>query len=369
MPQTHTRAPVDPVRTGFGLGFTLIELLVVIAIIAILIAILMPALGSARVAARKTATAAMLSDISNAAMQFSQDNAGRMPGYFEPRQIGRQTNEDRGMTTMENVMLDLNGQAAILGVAGPSGGGGGGGTIVSVGPQGGNKGLNINVDIAKIGTGDNVYYNPSAKNYVAQPKGQQVGQRGHTAPDGEPSLPDIIDAFGNPILAWVADPTAPQEIQGEADFALEFTEKSMRARYYWASNAGFLRSTNLGKGGKDQTDTATGSLLADPSNATQSLSAVLGNPNFPLPTDFSDTNIYPGATRGSFVLHSAGPDGVYFGIQDKGAKTLGVDGSTTQLEYKFDFFTSKGRHVDSNGKVTSLDLAKEFDDQFNASGN
>ncbi len=360
---TPANRSITPTRRS---AFSLIELLVVIAIIAILIAILMPALGGARVASKRTATAALLSDISNAAMQFSQDHAGRMPGYFEPRLMGMKSNEDRGMSAMENVMLDLNGQDAILGTAGPSGGGGGGASVITVGPQGGSKGINITVDVDKIGTGDNVYFNPSAKFYVAQEKGKQVGQRGHTAPDGEPQLPDVVDAFGNPILAWVEDPTAPVETTAPEDFALEALAPRTRAKFYWASNAAFLQSTNLGKGGKDQT---TQSLMGDAGKATETLSAVLGNPNFPLPTDFSDTNVYPGDARGAFILHSAGADGVYFSRNDKGAKALGVDGSNTPLEYKYDFFAGTKRHVDANGKVTSIDLAKEFDDLLNASGN
>jgi len=64
-------------------AFTLIELLVVIAIIAILAALLLPALGRAAEAARTTACANNLRQLSQAAATYSLDYRGRIPYFLE----------------------------------------------------------------------------------------------------------------------------------------------------------------------------------------------------------------------------------------------------------------------------------------------
>lgn len=358
-------ARMNAMRANPRAGFSLVELLVVIIIIAIVIAIIVPALDLARTAARQTATAALLNNVTNASMQFSQDNGGRLPGYFEPYEIGAASNEDRGLSAMENVMLDLNGQAAIVGTAGPSGGGGQSGNIVEVGPQAGAKGRNVLVDLDLIGTG-NTYFNPDSSNYVAQPNPSQVGRMGHAAPDDRTQLKDLVDAFSNPLLAWVEDPTAPKEVTAEEDFGRRYTSRGERAKFYWASNAAFLQSTAMGKSGKDQT---TQSLLADPREATTALAAALGNPSFPTPQNFDDGNVLPGAPRGRFMVQSAGADGVFLGMKDDGAKSFGI-ASPADFVYSLNFFRADGsRHTDSSGKATTLDLMGEFDDLMSTAGN
>ncbi|MEO0716752.1 MAG: prepilin-type N-terminal cleavage/methylation domain-containing protein, partial [Planctomycetota bacterium] len=88
-------------------AFTLIELLVVIAIIVVVISIVLPALAGARDVARKTATQQLIGNITNSVNIFSQDE-GRVPGYFTPTEMGDRANGNtRGMTAMQNAMLDL----------------------------------------------------------------------------------------------------------------------------------------------------------------------------------------------------------------------------------------------------------------------
>jgi prepilin-type N-terminal cleavage/methylation domain-containing protein len=206
------RRPVVAIARSARRGFSLIELLVVIAIIAILIAIIVPALSGARVIARKAATSALMNQVTTAAEQFSQDNAGVMPGYFLPTEMGSRANADQtrgGFTAMENVLLDLLGTNAIVGKAGLSGGGGGSPTIKLVGPFGnvGNSGkggnANVKVDMALLGTGDGVYM--AAGEDILRPADGQAGTTPHQ------QFPDLVDAFGNPLLAWVEDHTAPRD--------------------------------------------------------------------------------------------------------------------------------------------------------------
>ncbi len=348
-------------------GFSLIELLVVIAIIAILIAIIVPALSGARVIARKAATSALMNQVTTAAEQFSQDNAGIMPGYFLPTEMGSRANADAtrgGFTAMENVLLDLLGPNAIVGKAGLSGGGSSSPTIKLVGPFGnvGNSGkggnANVKVDMALLGTGDGVYL--TAGEDILRPAEGQAGTTPHQ------QFPDLVDSFGNPLLAWVEDHTAPRDPLRVEEFASE-DSRDMRARYYWASNSGWLKSTAMGKGGQDQT---TQSLLAQ-GDESEMLTAALGNPNFPIPMDYDQANVLPGASRGAFVVHSAGADGVFFGIKDPGAKAIGIgEANTSDFSYALNFFTPGGdRLKDAKGAFTTVDLVKGFDDMVSATGN
>src|SRR5256885_2138335 len=63
-------------------GFTLVELLVVIGIIAVLIGILLPALNKARKAARTTTCLANIRTLTQAEMQYWNDNKGKFSPYY-----------------------------------------------------------------------------------------------------------------------------------------------------------------------------------------------------------------------------------------------------------------------------------------------
>jgi prepilin-type N-terminal cleavage/methylation domain-containing protein len=350
-------------RIGNARGFSLIELLVVIGIIALVIAIIVPALGGARTAAKKSATSQLLTQITDSSLQFSQDH-GKMPGYFSPTEMGQATNERQGFTGMENLLLDLIGQEAIVGRSG----GAGGGDTIDVGPLTGGvsfngKASNVKIDPNLLGKGNQVYLQ-SAQDYLQVADGQ-AGTQHHQ------DFPDIVDAFGNPVLAWMEDPRGPREPEDVEGFATEDSDDEP-AKFYWNSNAGWLQSRAMGKAGRDQT---IDSLIADPGFADESLSAVLGSPNFHLPLDLEgpeQDNIRPSASRGALVVHSAGADGVFFSVKDSGARSIGV-GRPGDFKYKLNFFKSppndSDRREDSNGKITSIDVTAGFDDMLSTAGN
>lgn len=294
-------------------GFTLVELLIVIIIIAVVIAIVFPALRGARDAARTAATKAMFGDLGSASGQFILDNR-RAPGYFSPVEMGDVTNDARGFTGMENVMLDLAG--GIVPGGGP--GVGGGPPPPRVGPIAGRE---VSVDTSLIGaTGSTkTYWMPDRKQFVLQ---NVAGQK--SAIQDHLKLPDVTDPFGQPILAWTQDTTAPSN----SEFAWESYNPGQpikRAKFYWSSNAAFLKATSLGKLGANQvlaTNSIPHSLLGRnvTTDISYSLEGVLGNPAYPKPQSNPCDRPVPAAARGSLVFHSAGMDGFYVGSGDRGGK-------------------------------------------------
>ena len=98
MRNTRTRFAAlvpGPRRRGGTRGFTLVELLTVMAIISLLIGILVPSLNAARNSAKKTATKAAFSSLGTALDLFRTDNErefsrtnGYPPSFAHPRMVG-----------------------------------------------------------------------------------------------------------------------------------------------------------------------------------------------------------------------------------------------------------------------------------------
>jgi hypothetical protein len=138
------------------------------------------------------------------------------------------------------------------------------------------------------------------------------------------NLPEVLDAFGQPILAWSAD-TRP-----ETQFAARTSGNNYIAKFYWASNAGVLGSTALGKEGTRQAWAAgdefcsmigygniDGAVVGRGASGGGTLESLLGNPSFP---KNGATPPRPEKARGEVIFHSAGPDGYFMGKNDKGTK-------------------------------------------------
>lgn len=341
-------AQTQPTTARFARkAFSLIELLVVITIIAVVIAITVPALAGARELARKSATQGTVNSLVQAVAQFTTDEQ-RAPGYFSPEEMGDRENTTRGFSSMQNIMLEL--------IGGPVESAGLATNNLRVGPT---RNAQIDVDPALINVGANSkgYYTPGARDYTTI--------EGATSIADHKRLPEVLDAWGMPILAWVQNDLGSimNDSSVLSDFAqIQTGEAANPARFYWAQNAAALNSASLSQ---RQIDQAAGSLLgaAAAGDRPRHLAAFLGSPNSSVKSDQNVSNILPRVGRGAVVFQSAGPDRVYLSNKDKGYRTLAG------------LFTF-GRNLTPGNLVSqdpydngSIDIIDGFDDIVTSAGN
>lgn len=375
-------------------GFTLLELLVVIAIISVILALLLPAIGGARNVARNATTQTLMRQFGEAVDRFRQDNDGRTPGVFSARQMGHQENENLGFTAMENVLLDLAGgvvmpdsrDSTIHFAFGPSN------DAIQENQRYAGAGRFVRPDF--IG-GDNPsnpgYFSPPSRYFVEQDRGPDASHYQQSASSANQApIPAFVDAWGTPFLLWVEDEFGPRDIStisgGYSAQIQRFARRNSNsdtARYYWASNAGFLRSRALGDRGRNQTWATSGnqapSLIGDgvaPNSLPVTMAGFLGNPSYP--GELNGLNTLPNAARGRIVMHSAGTDGIFLAASDPGAISAGAversgggNYSVRQLGLRFgrNFFTDDGTRLERNGSPTTEDVTERFNDIFQSFGN
>lgn len=379
-------------------AFTLIELLVVIALIGILIGILLPALGGARKAARASATRNLLQQMGASSAAFETDNR-RAPGYFTAREMAVTENtgtgdgvNGRGMTGMENVLLDLSGKDAII-VGKIPASKQAADYLVDVGPQSvADPNAQVKVNPQLIGAGKSNYFSPSSKNlanFAADnaATAARVGDK-FTGRNDNMQLPDLVDYDGQPILAWQLDESCKLPIDNGGNGATSTFVNTdsgaggqTPARFYWGSNSGILRSKAQGKLAIDAVyDSAlpnrASSLLSFKIDGTPTtyankgslatLMALVGNPGSPNPTPDAKSasvgaqQILPGAPRGKIIFHAPGSDGIFLSDREGSRFFKGTDKA---VYYGIGIKDAGGNaYTDSSGKATSINFLDRFDD-------
>ncbi|MGH7132738.1 MAG: prepilin-type N-terminal cleavage/methylation domain-containing protein [Phycisphaerales bacterium] len=297
-------------------AFTIVELLVVVVIIVIVLSILLPAIAGARQAAKRASTLALMNHLGTATNAFALDKNGRMPGYFSAAEMGSAENESRNLSAMKNMLLDLSGGLTTAAANGAN--------ILAVGPTAGNT---VNVDLTQIGAstgggnGAKSYFTPDQKFYVPQNVDGQMMTPVASLPPGHANLPDIVDSWGNPILAWVEEDRATNTFAAETS-----ANANVIPKFYQASNACYLGARALGKSGRNQNGSADphsligmglppAQLFGGP-GGNGTFEAFLGNPAYPTRIN----PIRPEKARGPVVFLSAGPDGYYLSSDDRGGK-------------------------------------------------
>ncbi len=376
-----------------GAGFSLVEMLLVIAVIALLIAMLMPALSGARQTAIRVKTQAMMADLSNAAQRFGNDNNGRNPGYFSETLMGHSDNNAIGMSAMENAMLELGGTRAVLTRAddpnapgaNPEAG------IIVIGPSS-DPANQVVVNLNLIGA-EGAYFTPEQQFFVPQVHdgSNSAQQSGNPTGEGQEFMPDVLDAWGNPLLVWSQDPGAPSSLLLSNDADEVYTQIARvssdgdgnpgdttgPAWFYLESNSAFLEAPAFGSAGIDMSaDPTTGSAsvigaaVAD-LERIRTLASLLASSNSyqldPSVNGLSNAEfeeVFPSRARGRFLVQSAGSDGIYLNSTDPGwAENAHTDGGEYHIDFGNSFFDQGNiRYTDQNGAFTNIDLFEPFDD-------
>lgn len=354
-------------------GFTLIELLVVIFIIAVLVAITVPALSSVRASAKVTETRGLMQGVSSALQAFELDKK-TTAGYFSARDMGRRVNEDtNGFSNMQNVMLDLaGGWVADTGQTQPTG-------YERMGPDLADPSGRVYVNTSLVGASNAAgkqYFTPTGKNWRVQ---DGTGTQERFGATVNKTLPELVDAFGAPILAWTEDTNGPRKIGAATDFARDDSGTgAAAARFYRAGNAPFLTASSANPAAADPAVGTRGikqnkSLLSTwrpDAEIAANLTGFLGNPASA--QNLNDTgvqyaDILPSASRASVVLHSAGKDGIYLSEEDKGAAVRGT--TNPELFYGLNFRDLGNQPLrDTQNRPTSVDIISRFDDLVQAAG-
>ncbi len=296
-------------------GFTMTELMVVIGIIAVLAGILLTAMRGVRTKAMQTQTMSTMQEISKAADAFQMVH-NRYPGVVPE---GILADPSFGgfppLSGMENALLDLMGgyrlKTPMDGTQAQTEYGLFNGVVRDLGASA----WQIKIDVNRIGEGPHIegrayapYFTP-AESQLSVADGQMrtdVALEDCDDP-AEPCLPDLLDAWGQPIIYVRRARTSGPLVGNPVD----------QPQFYMDSMNPHLKSIRLGKAGKDQTDSSGGSILnvAPASLIEATFAQIIRHPSLG-EDDPTAAAALAGTAQGAYVLISAGPDGIYFSTKD-----------------------------------------------------
>ena len=298
-------SPLAPTRIDPRRGFTITELLVVIGIIVLLIGILLPALSKVNERAKKTQTSAIMEEFAKGCEAFRQE-FGFYPGLV-PEDI---LAADPKISGTENALLHLMGGGVSQDdPAYDSLDAGGGWQTITFGS--GNNQYRIKVNPSQIGKGPRVggksyapFFSPKTEE-LAQVDGQ-IGRNGEVESKDTAlgdRLPDLVDAWGQPIL-YLRAVRSVGNLVGEAGGS-----SAPRTQFVLDPILPYLNSDSLGELGKPQGDSII--RLANGNNRSRTVAQIIRHPGLGNPTLPEN-----GTAKGQVVVISAGKDGVYFSRYD-----------------------------------------------------
>lgn len=329
--QEHTAfraAPRRPIVRSAARAFTLVELLVVIGIIGLLIGLLLPALGKVIQRAKSTQTQGTMQEFAKACDAYFQE-FGEYPAAVPDEVLYASSSASTAepaippITAAENALLALMGgyrletdpDYATFGQSStpPA-------TELTFNTV--NPPFRIKVDATKMGEGPlkngkkfDAFYAPKGREF-GKAAGQISAGSGQPEAAGAGLLPDILDAWGAPII-FLKQQRGVGPIVARGSNPGQFERNGMLA---------YSASTSLGDAGVDQTDTLRGSVLNTTSAGGESgkpardltLGQLIrhGGINSQSATGSAaiadKDRVWAGVARGKYFLMSAGPDGIYF---------------------------------------------------------
>ena len=326
-------------------AFTLVEILVVIALIGVLAGILLVAVGGATNAARAMRTKATMESLSAAIDSFVLEH-GTMPGIVPIAALHTGGSADAWMTNTQNILLHLMGGARVSPMS----------NDIPLSPSleaeynrfkdaavsedgveplsftltDSDHDITYQVVVRTPRIGEGPWINGQDYSPYLSPKEHELLEQwvwgyGNSPelPDGEDNqaitagftaLPDLVDAWGQPIIVFRRERDSGPILPGGPGVLPQFRLNGID-RYLGATNLGQLQERQLCRSG----ESARGSRIGDQCESLEReywLYLLLSHPAMRWEYGDEGDPDYLGTGRSGYAMLSPGPDGIYFARHD-----------------------------------------------------